>query len=372
MSSHGLKIHHLLRLYHMDIRALLELTTVYDRIPLVLIRKQIPKSFKFKDMIMQYTQLGRTGLKVSQLCLGTMNFGASADEKTSFSILDRAIAGGINFIDTANIYSQWVSGHTGGESETVIGKWLKSKNRREIVVATKVRGQMWGGTNGEGLSRHHIIHAVEDSLKRLQTDYIDLYQTHWFDDETPMEETLSALDSLVKSGKVRYIGASNHPAWKLTKSLWVSDVNNLSRYESLQPHYSIFNRAEFERELAALCADQQIAVIPYSPLAAGFATGKYTRDNKSPDNSRADGGLIQKLIDNDDAHDALDIMRQIASGHDVPVAHVALGWLLSQPTITAPIIGARTVEQLDGTIEATAIELDASEIQQLNNATRMF
>ena len=321
---------------------------------------------------MQYISLGRTGLKVSRLCLGTMNFGASADETTSFAILDRAIAGGINFLDTSNIYSNWVSGHVGGESEIVLGKWLKSQNRRAIIIATKVRGRMWDGANGEGLSRHHIIHAVEDSLKRLQTDYIDLYQTHWYDESTPMEETLSAMDSLVQSGKVRYIGASNHPAWMLMKSYWLSDVHQLVRYESLQPHYSLFNRSEYERELEAVCADQTVAVIPYSPLAAGFATGKYTRDNKTPENSRASGGLIKRLIDNDDAYNALDVMTEIATTHDVPIAHVALGWLLAKQTITAPIIGARTVEQLQNTIGSVDLQLSKVEIGRLDDATKMF
>ncbi len=321
---------------------------------------------------MQYTRLGRTGLKVSRLCLGTMNFGASADETNAFNILDRAINGGINFIDTANIYSSWVDGHVGGESEIVIGNWLKTKNRREIIVATKVRGTMWQGANGEGLSRHHIIHAVEDSLKRLQTDYIDLYQTHWYDENTPMEETLSALDSLVQSGKVRYIGASNHQAWRLMKSMWVSDINNFVRYESLQPHYSLFNRKEYEQELADVCADQHIAVIPYSPLAAGFATGKYTRENKSPDNSRAGGGLIQRLINDENAYIALDVMTEISKAHQVTIAQVALAWMLSKPTITAPIIGARTVEQLDGTIGSVNVELTGNEIERLDAATAMF
>lgn len=321
---------------------------------------------------MQYTQLGRTGLKVSRLCLGTMNFGASADEATSFAILDRAIEGGINFIDTANIYSRWVDGHVGGESENVIGKWLKGKNRRAIIIATKVRGAMWEGANGEGLSRHHIIHAVEDSLRRLQTDYIDLYQTHWYEDNTPMDETLSALDSLVQSGKVRYIGASNHPAWRLMKSLWISDINNLVRYDSLQPHYSLFNRQEYERELADVCVDQKIAVIPYSPLAAGFATGKYTRENKTPDNSRAGGGLIQRLINHEDAYKALDVMREIANNHHVPMAQVALAWLLAKPTITAPIVGARTVEQFELTGGAYRLQLSAEDVKQLDDATAMF
>ena len=321
---------------------------------------------------MQYTRLGRTGLKVSRLCLGTMNFGAGADEAASFAMMDRAVAGGINFFDTANIYSQWIDGHSGGESETVIGKWLQSKNRRDIIIASKVRGRMWDGPNGEGLSRQHILHAVEDSLRRLQTDYIDLYQTHWFDEAAPMEETLSALDSLVQAGKVRYIGASNHPAWMLIKSRWISAVNQLARYDSLQPHYSLFHRAEYEGELEAVCADQQIAVLPYSPLAAGFATGKYTRQNKSPDNSRADSSLIQDLLDKEAAHQALDVMREIAADHAAPTAQAALAWLLAKPTITAPIIGARRVEQLDETIGAAQLKLSGEELARLDAATAMF
>ncbi|MGB1288860.1 MAG: aldo/keto reductase, partial [Aggregatilineales bacterium] len=199
---------------------------------------------------MQYTNMGRTGLKVSQLCLGTMTFGWSADEQTSFNIMDAAMDAGITFFDTADIYSHWIDGNKGGESEEIIGKWLKNKNRRDVIIATKVRGRMWEGANGEGLSRQHIIQAVEDSLQRLQTDYIDLYQTHAFDADTPIDETLAALDYLVLSGKVRYIGCSNYPAWRLMQSLWVSDVKNLVRYDCIQPHYSIFHRQEFEAELA--------------------------------------------------------------------------------------------------------------------------
>lgn len=321
---------------------------------------------------MQYTHLGRTGLKVSRLCLGAMNFGASANEATSFALMDRAVDGGINFFDTANIYSRWIDGHQGGESETVIGKWLKSKNRRDIIIASKVRGRMWDGPNGEGLGRQHIIHAAEDSLRRLQTDYIDLYQTHWFDASTPMEETLAALDALVQAGKVRYIGASNHPAWMLVKSCWLSDRHQLVRYDSLQPHYSLFHRAEYEGELEAVCADQQIAVLPYSPLAAGFATGKYTRDNKTPDSSRADGSLIRALIDNEAAYQALDVMRGIAAAHKTPTAQVALAWLLAKPAITAPIIGARRVEQLDDALGAVELTLSDEELRQLDEATAMF
>ncbi len=321
---------------------------------------------------MQYQSLGRTGLQVSRLCLGTMTFGWSADETTSHAIMDAAFDAGINFLDTADIYSRWVEGNPGGVSEEIIGRWLKTKNRREVVIATKVRGPMWAGPNGDGLTRHHIVHAVEDSLRRLDTDYIDLYQTHFYDTRTPHDETLRALDDLVRAGKVLYVGASNHPAWMLMKSLWVSDVKNISRYDTLQPHYSMFHRDEYERELAAACVDQQIGVIPYSPLAAGFLTGKYTRENRQADTTRADGELIQRLINDDRAYDALDKLRDIASGHGVPVAQVALAWLLEQPAITSPIIGARTVAQLEEVAGATEVKLSADEIAILDEATRGY
>lgn len=321
---------------------------------------------------MDYTKLGRTGLKVSRLCLGAMTFGWSADESTSYAILDAAFDAGINFIDTADVYSRWIEGNQGGESETILGKWLKNKPRREIVIATKVRGRMWAGPNGEGLSRAHILQAVEDSLRRLQTDYIDLYQTHRPDHDTPLDETLYALESLVQSGKVRYIGASNYPAWLLTKSLWVSDVDKRVRYDCLQPHYSLFNRREFEWELQDLCLDQQIAVIPYSPLAAGFLTGKFTRDNKNADSTRSSGGLIQRLVNDDRAFDALDVVRDIAAAHDVPVAHVALAWLLANPAITAPIIGARTASQLQEVAGAVELTLTDEEMKRLNEATEGY
>ncbi|MBZ0304420.1 MAG: aldo/keto reductase [Anaerolineae bacterium] len=321
---------------------------------------------------MQYTTLGRTGLKVSRLCLGAMTFGWSADEATSFAILDTAFDAGLTFIDTADVYSRWIEGNRGGESETIVGKWLQTKPRREVILATKVRGRMWPGPNGEGLSRHHIVQAVEDSLRRLQTDYIDLYQTHSPDADTPLEETLAALDSLVQAGKVRYVGCSNYPAWLLMKSLWVSDVQGVSRYDCLQPHYSLLHRAEFERELAVVCQDQGIAVIPYSPLAAGFLTGKYTRENKQPDSTRSGGGLIQRLIQDDRAFDALDMVRAIAGDHGVPLAQIALAWQLAQPVITSPIIGARTVAQLEEVLGAPDVQLAADEITRLNEATAGF
>lgn len=321
---------------------------------------------------MQYVKLGRTGLKVSRICLGTMTFGWSADEATSFAIMDSALEHGVNFFDTADVYSSWSDGNKGGESETIIGKWMQSRSRREVVIATKVRGRMWAGPNGEGLSRAHIMQAVEDSLRRLQTDYIDLYQVHAPDPATPLEETLSALDSLVRSGKVRYIGASNYPAWLLMKSLWISDVKGLSRFDCLQPHHSLLHRSEFEKELAAVCLDQQVAVIPYSPLAAGFLTGKYTRENKNAETTRASGRLIQRLIDNEEAYKVLDVAQEIAQAHDAPVAHVALAWQLANPAITAPIIGARTVEQFEEVVGALELTLSEAEIAALNEQSQMF
>jgi aryl-alcohol dehydrogenase-like predicted oxidoreductase len=319
---------------------------------------------------MDYTRLGRTGLKVSRICLGTMNFGWSADETTSHAIMDAALDTGINFFDTADIYSRWIDGNKGGESESIIGSWLKTRSRREVVIATKVRGKMWEGVNGEGLSRAHILQAVADSLNRLDTDYIDLYQVHFPDDETPLDETLEALNVLVSSGMVRYIGASNYPAWLLMKSLWISDVKNYVRFDTLQPNYSLFHRGEYELELEKACHDQQIGVIPYSPLAAGFATGKYRRDN--PDTTRAESGLIKRLVNNDKAYDALETAEAIAKTHNIPVAQIALAWLLAKPTITAPIIGARTIEQLHEVIGAVNVKLSSDEISTLDEATKDF
>jgi aryl-alcohol dehydrogenase-like predicted oxidoreductase len=301
-----------------------------------------------------------------------MNFGWSADEDTSHAILNAAFEGGINFFDTADIYSSWVPGNPGGVSETIIGRWLKNHPRYEVIVATKVRGRMWKGVNGEGLSRHHILRAVEDSLRRLQTDYIDLYQTHWYDEETPIDETLSALDSLVQSGKVRYIGASNYPAWRLMHALWTSDSCHFVRYDSLQPNYSLFHRKEFEAELAEVCETFEIGVIPYSPLAAGFATGKYRRDQRSADTTRAESSLIKRLLSDDRAFDTLDVIEQIGKTHNAPAAHVALAWLLAKPAVDSPIIGARTVAQLEELIGATELKLSPEELAQLDEISGSF
>ncbi len=321
---------------------------------------------------MNYRKLGRTGLKVSPLCLGTMTFGWSADEATSFSIMDAAVGAGINFFDTADIYSRWIPGNQGGESETIVGKWLKNKPRQDVIIATKVRNAMWDAPNAGGLSRQHIMQAVEASLRRLQTDYIDLYQAHWPDWDTEHEETLRAFETLVQQGKVLYIGCSNFPAWSLMKSLWVSDVQKVVRYESLQPHYSLLHRAEYERELMAVCRDQQIAVIPYSPLAAGFLTGKYRRDNRDPDSTRSGRGLIESLVNDEDAFKVLDEVQRIATTHSVNVAQMALAWLLANDTITSPIVGARTVDQLMDVVGAPDVTLTPDQIETLNRVSQKF
>lgn len=318
---------------------------------------------------MEYRKLGRTGLKVSELCLGTMTFGWGADEPTSHAIMDRALEVGINFMDTANIYTRWVEGNDGGVSETWIGNWLKAKDRHQVVIATKMGGNMWDGPNGRGLSRAHIMQAIEDSLRRLGTDYVDLYQTHFPDDDTPLEETLRALDDLVRQGKVRYIGCSNHPAWLLAKSLWVSDVNLLVRYESLQPHYNLVHRDEFERELKPLCEDQKIGVIPYSPLAGGFLTGKYQRNADLPKGARGETSQKIQSYLTDRNFDLLDKMAAIGSGYGKTVAQVALAWQLSQPVITSPIIGARTLPQLYESLGAIGFRLTGEEMHLLDEAS---
>ena len=315
----------------------------------------------------QYRRLGRTGLKVSPLCLGSMNFGWTADDETSFAVMDAFAEAGGNFIDTADIYSRWVEGHNGGESEGVIGRWLRARgNRSQMIIATKVRGQMGPGPNDQGLSRRHIFDACDASLRRLQSDTIDLYQTHYFDADTPIDETLEALDRLVQQGKVRYVGCSNYPAWRLMEALWTSDKCGLARYNSIQPHYNLVNRAEFERELAEVCLANGIGIIPYSPLAGGFLTGKYSRDGDT-DSVRAES--VRQRYFNDAGWKVLDAVRAVAVELDTTPLAVSLAWLLAQPGMTAPIFGANTVEQLRGSLAALDVDLTAEQMETLNNAS---
>ena len=318
---------------------------------------------------MEYRKLGRTGLKVSELCLDTMQFGWSADEATSFAVMDAFVGAGGNFIDTADIYSRWADGNPGGVAEQIIGRWMKARgNRGAIVLATKARGRMWDGPNGEGLSRGHLIRACEDSLRRLDTDTIDLYQTHFFDAETPIDETMRALDDLVRAGKVRYVGCSNYPAWRLAKALWASDKLGLARYDSLQPHYNLAHRSEFERELKPLCEEEGVGVIPYSPLAGGFLTGKYRREHGSlPASTRAEG--IEKRYLNDRGFAIVEKLEAVATARNLTIAQTALAWLLTQPVITAPIVGANSVEQLAESLGAAGARLTSGEMDALNKAS---
>jgi aryl-alcohol dehydrogenase-like predicted oxidoreductase len=316
---------------------------------------------------MEYHSLGQTGIQVSSLCLGSMQFGWTADENAAQRVLSAAYESGINFFDTADIYSRWVSGNPGGVAEQILGRWRQKNGipRDRIVIATKVRGNMGGGSENEGLSRQHILKSVENSLRRLQTDYIDLYQAHWPDEKTPIEETLRAFDELIKHGKVRHIGASNYAAWELMQALWVSDKNSLARLDTLQPHYSLVHREEFERELAMVCKTYNLGVIPYSPLAGGFLTGKYRR-NLLPNTARANGARRHFTERN---WALLDLMDTLAKGKGVSISQVALAWLLADPLITSPIIGANSTEQLKEDLGAVDVHLTPEEKSALDQAT---
>jgi aryl-alcohol dehydrogenase-like predicted oxidoreductase len=319
---------------------------------------------------MDYRNLGKTGLKVSELCMGTMQFGWTADEETSYEILSAGYDAGINFIDTADVYSRWASGNPGGIAETIIGRWMKANKipRDNVVIATKVRGRMGDGPNDEGLSRVHILHAVEASLRRLDTDYIDVYQTHYYDENTPIEETLSTMTDLVHQGKVRYIGCSNHPAWRLMQGLWSANRANLARYDSLQPHYNLVHRAEFERELADVCRVYRLGVIPYSPLAGGFLTGKYRKDRPQPDSQRS--GRVQAYF-NDKNWRLLDKMEQVGQQKgNCSISQVALAWLLTDQLITSPIIGPRSLDQLQDNLGAVGLRLTVEEKKTLDEASQ--
>lgn len=327
---------------------------------------------------MSYRRLGKSGLFVYPIALGTMQFGWTADEETSFAVMDAFVEAGGNLIDTADIYSTWAPNNPGGVSEEIIGRWMKSRgNRERILVATKVRGAM--GQNGsegrhhplqrEGLSRKWILRAVEDSLRRLQVDYIDLYQVHTIDNQVPIEETLSALTDLVHKGYVRYIGASNFSAWRLMQALWASDKHGYESFVSLQPEYSLAQptQANFEREIARVCETYGIGVIPYSPLAGGFLTGKYRRDQPLPESVRAQEITNRRYSEQN--WQILDKVLEVAQSHGAHPAQVALAWLLSKPYVTAPIVGANSVAQLRDLMPAANLQLSSAEIEALNQVS---
>lgn len=327
---------------------------------------------------MSYRRLGKSGLFVHPIALGTMQFGWSTDEHNAFAVMDAFVEAGGNLIDTADIYTTWTAGNPGGVSEEIIGRWLKSRgNRDRVIVATKVRGAMGqGGSEGrnhplqrEGLSRGWIMRAVEDSLRRLQVDYIDLYQVHWVDNQVPIEETLSALSDLVHSGLVRYIGCSNFSAWRLMQALWTSDKHGFESFVSIQPEYSIAQptRMNFERELARVCETYGIGVIPYSPLAGGFLTGKYRREQPLPESVRAQGIASGRFTDQN--WNILDKIDEIAHQRGVHPAQVTLAWHLSRPFMTAPIIGANTVQQLADLMPAVNLQLSGEEVSALNEVS---
>ncbi|MFN4259964.1 MAG: aldo/keto reductase [Gemmataceae bacterium] len=314
---------------------------------------------------MQFRRLGRTGLKVSELCLGTMTFGHQCDEATSFAILDKATEAGVNFIDTADVYPVPPTLETAGRTEEIIGQWLHGRRDR-FILATKCRGKMGPAPFDEGLSRRHILKAVEDSLRRLRTDYIDLYQTHQPDPDTPAEETLQAFDDLVRAGKVRYIGCSNYPAWQVALSLGISARHGWSRFDCVQPRYNLLHR-EIESELLPLCRDQGLGVIVYNPLAGGFLTGKYQSLDAPEAGARFTLGITGELYRKRYWHEAqLEVVRTLQDfmrQRSRSLASAAVAWVLAQPGITAAIIGASRPEQLDATLAATDLRLDAEEME---------
>lgn len=314
---------------------------------------------------MESRKLGNSDLLVGRLALGGNVFGWTADEAASFKLLDAFIDSGLNLVDTADSYSTWVPGHSGGESEAIIGKWFKQSGKRaKTILATKVASPM--GEGKKGLSKKYILSEVEDSLRRLQTDYIDLYQSHRDDPNTPVEETLSAYAELVKQGKVRYIGCSNFTAARIDESLKASRKHGYPEYVSVQPNYNLYDREDYEKNLEPTVASQGLGVIPYFSLAAGFLTGKYKSKQEAEKAARA--GMVTKFF-TDRGTRILAALENVAKQHNATQAQVALAWLIARPSITAPIASATKLDQLHDIIAATKLTLDASAIEELNKAS---
>ncbi|MGD8240051.1 MAG: aldo/keto reductase [Armatimonadota bacterium] len=305
---------------------------------------------------MDYVKLGTAGVDVSRVCMGCMTFGRETDRDESIRIVHAALDAGVNFIDTANIYGR-------GDSEEITGEALKGR-RDEVVLATKVNSPMGRGPNMRGLSRYHIMQQCEASLKRLQTDHIDLYQTHHYDPSVPLEETLSALSDLVRQGKVRYIGASNHAAWQLCEALWVSDVNRLEKYVSIQPRYSLLSR-EIEFELLPLCRARGVGVIVYSPLCGGILTGKYRPGDAPPEGSRPETNQNFGQFFTEEHLTTVSKLGEWAAGHDMTLPQLAIAWVLANPVVTSAIVGARTVEQLEQSLPGAEKALSAGDLDEI-------
>lgn len=311
---------------------------------------------------MQIKKLGRTGLKVSEICLGTMTFGNQADLVTSFAIMDAAFESEVTFFDTADVYPLGGDSEMVGRTEEFIGQWMHDRGtREEIVLATKCCGRMGPGANDEGLSRKHILKAVEDSLRRLRTDYIDLYQVHSPDPDTPIEETMRALDSLVQSGKVRYLGCSNYPAWQLADALWTSDKLGIARFDCDQPRYNMLFRM-IEDEIVPLCQAKGVGIIAYNPLAGGMLTGRYRKQQEVETGTRFGldyaGPLYQKRYWKDAVFEEVERLKAYFDAKDKSLTHAALAWVLSRPGITSAIVGASKPEQLRDSLKGVDLVLD--------------
>jgi aryl-alcohol dehydrogenase-like predicted oxidoreductase len=322
---------------------------------------------------MRMRTLGNTGLIVSELCLGTMTFGGgegvwaaigNMQQAEVDALVRAAVERGLNFFDTADVYSA-------GRSEIATGQAFRNLQlpRDQVVLATKVYGRMGTGVNQSGLSRVHVLQAVDASLQRLQLDYVDLYQIHGYDPVTPLEETLDALNDCVRAGKVRYIGLSNLAAWQIAKALWISDKHNYARFESVQAYYTIAGR-DLEREIAPLARDQRLAILPWSPLAGGLLSGKFTRENQAPQGARR-ATFDFPPVDRDKVFRLIDVMRPIAERHGASVARVAIAWLLHQPHVTSVIIGAKTAAQLEDNLAATEVRLTAEDLAELDKASAL-
>ena len=323
---------------------------------------------------MRHVRLGRTGLSVSRLCLGTMTFGLQCDESTSVAILDRAAAGGITFLDTADVYPVGGGLETVGRTEEILGGWLAGR-RHDVVIATKCAGATGPHPWDRGASRKHVLDAIEGSLRRLRTDYVDLYQLHHPDPETPLDETLRALDDVVRAGKARYVGCSNYPAYQVARALGRSEVLGLARLDSVQPRYNLLFR-QVERELLPLCREDGLGVIPYNPLAGGFLSGKHRREAGPTAGTRFTLGNAARRYQDRYWHErefgTVEALRPLAAEAGLSLAQMAVAWVLAQPAVTAPIVGASRPEQLDDVLAAADTELDPDLAARLDELTREY